>query len=242
MTRRLSGKVAIITGGAAKLGRAIAEAFASEGASLFLVGRDAKSLTGATEALTGTPIGVLSIDLTGKGAAERVVAAAKERFGHVDILVNAAGAFFWKKLVSLSEDDWRVTLDTNLSAPFFLTQAFAREQIASQRGGAVINIASIHGTVPDGNVVPQCAAKLGLIGLTRACAEALRPHGIRVNAISPGAIAPNSGSALSTDLLSKVTQGDVAQMALYLASDSAAAITGTNLEAYGVTRPVVAQN
>ncbi len=240
--KRLPGKVAIITGGSAKLGRAIAEAFAAEGAALFLVGRDAKALAAAANELSAAEVGVLAIDLTGKGAAEAVVAAAQERFGRADILVNAAGAFFWKKFVGLSEEDWRVTLDTNLSAPFFLTHAFARALIAAGRGGAVINIASIHGMVPDANVVPQCAAKLGLIGLTRACAEALRPNGIRVNAISPGSITPNSPTALSTDLMSKVTQADVAQMALYLASDAASAITGTNLEAYGVTRPIVAQN
>jgi len=242
VANELTDKVAIIIGGSQGLGAAIAAAFADAGARLLLVARTLENLEGIARQLAGRGPGVetLAADITeGEGAAE-AVSAAVGHFGRVDVLVNCAGTFLWRSFSEISASDWRQTIETNLTAPFLLTQAMAARLMEQGHGGAVINIASIHGEVADGNVVPQCAAKLGLVGLTRASAEALRPHGIRVNAISPGAIEPGSADRLSTDLQSKITQGDVAQAAVYLASDQARGITGANLEAFGVTRPVVA--
>ncbi len=242
MANELTDKVAIIIGGSRGLGAAIAGAFADAGARLLLVARNRKNLERIAQELAGRGAGVetLAADVTGAEGAAGAVSAAVDCFGRVDVLVNCAGTFLWSSFADISATDWRETIETNLTAPFLLTQAMAASLMEQGHGGAVINIASIHGEVADGNVVPQCAAKLGLVGLTRASAEALRPHGIRVNAISPGAIEPDSAGRLSDGLQGKITQGDVAQAAVYLASDQARGITGANLEAFGVTRPVVA--
>lgn len=244
MANELTDKVAIIIGGSQGLGAAIAGAFADAGARLLLVARSREKLERVARDLTGRGPGVetLATDVTASKGAATVVSAGVEQFGRVDVLVNCAGTFLWRSFSEISAADWRQTLETNLTAPFLLTQAVAARFVEQGHGGVVINIASIHGEVADGNVVPQCAAKLGLVGLTRASAEALRPHGIRVNTISPGAIEPDSAGRLSDGLQSKITQGDIAQAAVYLASDQARGITGANLEAFGVTRPVVASN
>ena len=102
-----------------------------------------------------------------------------------------------------------------------------------------MNIGNVHGAVGDGHAVPQCAAKAGLVGLTRALAEAGRAYGIRVNSIAPGAIAPHSAQRLGDDLLGRVTQGDVAQLAVWLASPSASAVTGVSLDVFGGSRPAL---
>jgi meso-butanediol dehydrogenase/(S,S)-butanediol dehydrogenase/diacetyl reductase len=241
VANELTDKVAIITGGSQGLGAAIAGAFADAGAKLFLVARTREKLERMARELAQRASGVetLAADVSDADGAAGAVSAAADCFGQVDVLVNCAGTFLWRSFTELSAADWRNTIETNLTAPFLLTQAMASRLIKQGGGGAVINIASIHGEIADANVVPQCAAKLGLVGLTRASAEALRPHGIRVNAISPGAIEPDSPDRLSDGLQSKITQADVAQAAVYLASDQARGITGANLEAFGVTRPVV---
>ncbi len=241
MANELTEKVAIIIGGSRGLGAAIAGAFADAGARLLLVARSRENLERIARELAGRgAVETLAADITDADGAAGAVSAAVDCFGRVDVLVNCAGTFLWRSFADLSATDWRDTIETNLTAPFLLTQAMAASLMEQGHGGAVINIASIHGEIADGNVVPQCAAKLGLVGLTRASAEALRPYGIRVNAISPGAIEPDSAGRLSDGLQSKITQGDVAQATVYLASDQARGITGANLEAFGVTRPVVA--
>jgi NAD(P)-dependent dehydrogenase (short-subunit alcohol dehydrogenase family) len=134
---------------------------------------------------------------------------------------------------------WDQTLATNLSAPFFLTQAAARAMVGQGRGGAIVNIGSIHGSVGDPNVVAHCASKFGLVGLTRAAAEALREFDIRVNALAPGAIEPNSPGRRGESLAHKVTEADVATLVVYLASDLARSITGAVIDMFGSTRTVI---
>ncbi len=238
----LEGKVAIISGGSQGLGLAIAQTFAKAGAKMLLVARTRSKLESAARELTdqGATVEILGADVADAEEAAKAVATAVEHFGHIDSLINCAGTFLWKGFTDISAAEWQSTLDINLTAPFLLTQATARKLIEQGKGGSIINIASIHGEVADENVVPQCATKLGLVGLTRASAEALRSHGVRVNAISPGAIQPDSANRLSEGLQGKITQRDIAQMAVYLASDDACGITGANIEAFGITRPVVA--
>ncbi|MEZ4270469.1 MAG: SDR family oxidoreductase [Myxococcota bacterium] len=242
MNQRLEKKVALITGGSKGLGLAIAKVFAREGASLFLVARNTADLDLAAKALTeaGAEVATLAIDVSAPHATERAADACSKRFGHIDILVNGAGFFLWRKFTEVSLDDWQRVVTTNLTAPFCMAQSVARRMEKDGQGGCIINIASIHGSVADGNVVPQCATKLGVVGMTRAMAEALRGVGVRVNSISPGAIDPDSGEDLSEGLQSKITQRDIAEMALYPASDAARGVSGANFEAHGITRAVVA--
>lgn len=244
MAGMLAKQAAVITGGGRGLGLAIAESFAREGAKLLLVGRDAAALQAAVTQMqpTGATVRTLVCDVNHPNAGDVITAAAKAELGAWDTLVNCAGVFIWKPFVELTEEDWQASIATNLSAPFRLSLALTRHVMAQGGTGSVINIGSIHGLVGDGNAVPQCASKFGLLGLTKALAEGCREHGIRVNGIAPGAIAADSSRRLSLSSEGLVTQADVAQLALYLASDQARAITGATIEAFGLTRPVIASD
>lgn len=242
MTNMLTGKVAVVTGGGQSLGLAIATAFAAEGCNVLLVGRNPLTLQHALPQFAGLPgrAAVLRCDVTDLDASERIGAATDQHFGRWDALVNCAGTFVWKSLLDLSLEDWQSSLDTNLSAPFRLSQGLVRRLMATQQAGSIINIGSIHGLVGDANAVPQCASKFGLLGLTKALAEACREHNIRVNAINPGAIESDSPHRLSLTTDGRVTQADVAQLAVYLTSDQASFVTGAIVDAFGLTRPVIA--
>jgi len=242
MSGKLQGKVALITGGAGGLGLGISLAFSAAGAKVALVGRDEEKLAAGkaeVEGADGECVALVADMSTAAGAAE-AIAAAEQRLGPIDVVVNSAGVFIWKKFLDLEPADWEGTLKSNLSAAFYTTQAFARTTAEKERQGAVINISSIHGVVGDGGVVPHCASKFGLLGLTEASAEALRPMGIRVNCISPGSIEPESAGKTSETLKDKVTQGELASLAIFLASDESGNLTGVNLNAFGITRPVIA--
>ena len=241
MSQLLVNRSAIITGGGQGLGLAIASAFAANGAKSLLVGRDEAKLDKGVEHVQGMG-GIatsMACDLTESGTADNVVARALDEFNGLDILVNSAGVFLWKDFLQVSEDGWRSTIETNLSAPFFLSQAAARAMIELERGGSIVNIASIHGTVADPNLVPHCASKSGLISISQAMANALRPMGIRVNAVSPGAIAPDTVDTQGSAPSEKVTQADVANVVAYLASDFARSVTGANVETFGSTHVAI---
>jgi NAD(P)-dependent dehydrogenase (short-subunit alcohol dehydrogenase family) len=241
MKKLLDNKTAIVTGGGKELGFAIARGLAIDGAKVLVVSRSEESARQAVAKIEG--VGGVAVplveDITTAGAADRIAAAAVERFGGIDILVNSAGVFVWKNLLDLTSDDWSQTIATNLSAGFFLTQAVAKVMIGQDRGGSIINITSIHGSEVDPNVIPHCASKFGLVGLTRATAEALRDHDIRVNAVAPGAIEPSSSERSGESPRQKVTQSDVANLVVYLASDLSRSVTGAVLNAYGSTRTVI---
>jgi 3-oxoacyl-[acyl-carrier protein] reductase len=241
MQRLLDDKVAIVTGGGKELGFAIASGLAVDGARVLVVSRsEDRARTAVSKIRDAGGIAEPHVDdITTPEAASRILRAALERFGGIDILVNSAGVFVWKKLLDLTAEDWDRTIATNLTAAFHLTQAAARAMIERERGGSIVNIASIHSFAADPHVAAQCASKAGLVGLTRAAAEALREFDIRVNAIAPGSIEPDTASRRGETPRAKVTQADVASLATYLASDLARSITGATLEAYGNTRVVI---
>ncbi len=242
MSGKLQGKVALITGGAGGLGLGISMAYGAAGAKVALVGRNAEKLAAGKAEVEGAGGECITIvaDMSSATGAAEAIAAAEQSLGPIDVVVNSAGVFIWKKFLDLEPADWEGTLKSNLSAAFYTTQAFARTTAEKERQGAVINISSIHGVVGDGGVVPHCASKFGLLGLTEASAEALRPMGIRVNCISPGSIEPESAGKTSETLKDKVTQGELASLAIFLASDESGNLTGVNLNAFGITRPVIA--
>jgi NAD(P)-dependent dehydrogenase (short-subunit alcohol dehydrogenase family) len=245
MAKLLENKAAIVTGGSQGLGLAIATALGIDGARVLVVSRSEEKVRAAAEKVrhAGGEAAPLAADITRPGAAAAIVNAALSQFGRLDILVNSAGVLVWKKFFDLEADDWARTLATNLSAPFFLTQEAARAMAGGDtgggRGGSVVNIASIHSSFTDPHVVPQCASKTGLVGLTRACARALREFDIRVNAIAPGLIEPGSADRRGESPQRKVTQADVSTMAVYLSSDLARSISGAVIEMYGSTQSVI---
>ena len=238
----LAGKVAVVTGGARALGLAMAQAMAQQGARLMLVGRDTEALRAATSAVrdAGGEADHVTIDVTEVDAPDKIIEATHQAYKAIDTWINSAGVFAIQDIASVTHESWHRTVDTNLTAPFMCAQAFVRYRTMHSRGGSIINIGSVHGALGDAQAIPQCASKHGVVGLTRALAEACRAYGIRVNAIAPGAITPQSADRLSIDTGTLITQGDVAQLAVYLASDLASAITGAVVDVFGVTRPVIA--
>ncbi len=240
-SKPLQGQTAIITGAGRGIGRAIALTFARAGASVVLASRTKEQLdeTAREVGLLGGHGVTLVADVSRKLDVERVVAEAIVHTGRVDIVVNNAGVFLWKALANLEEDEWDRILDTNLKSAYLMIRAALPQLIKSGRG-RIVNVASIHGTVGDANVVAHCAAKFGLIGLTKALARELREVGVTVNAVCPGSTDnrerdTHDGRRSETPLKEKLSAFDVADAALYLASPGSAAVSGAVLDIWGGT-------
>ena len=241
MSLDLADKKIIITGGSQGLGFAIAATVLSDGADVLLVGRNADKLADATKRLEGKggKVAFHAADISDAECAARIVDSAQSELGGIDVLVNNAGVFVWKKALDLAAEDFDRTIATNLAAPFYVSQAAARAMVAQGRGGSIINISSIHGKTPDANVVAHCASKYGLIGLSKSLANALREHDIRVNAVCPGAIEADSSDRYATVPNEKTTQGDIARIVSYLSSDVSRSVTGAAIDIHGNTHTVI---
>lgn len=234
----LAGQVAIVTGAAGGIGRAVARALGREGAKVVLVGRTQAKLDAVARELSAENLKtlVVSCDLTRPDSPRRVVDEAVKGFGRVDVLVSAAADFVWKPFLAQTDAELEGTLSTNLLAPMRLTQAVARQLVAQGGGGSIVHLASIHGEVGDGRVVGHVASKFGVVGLVRAAADALREHDIRVNAVAPGSIEADSADRHGAGPRAKATQADVAAMVLYLCGASARSLSGAVFDVHGVTR------
>ena len=238
--RGLEGETAIVTGGGRGIGRAIARAFAGAGATVVLAARSSDELDAARSGIVsaGGRAHAVATDLTSRASVEALVARALEATGRLDIVVNNAGIFVWKALADLEEAEWDRILDTNLKSSYLLIRAALPSLTASGRG-RILNVSSIHGTVGGANVAAHCAAKFGLIGLTKALAAELREAGITVNALCPGSTdnrklsdeAPRHAAPLEE----KLNAEDVAGAALFLVSPAAATISGAVLDVWGGT-------
>ena len=234
----LDGRVAIVTGGSRGIGAAIAALLAEDGAAVVVSGRDADRLQRTTkelEAQGGAILGVVA-DAAIRQDAERLVDAAKQRFGRVDILINNAGIVRDDLLVRMKDEDWDRVMEVNLRGTFLMTRATTKLMIRRKSGGRVINIASTSGAMGNAGQANYSAAKAGLIGFTKATARELAHWSILVNAVAPGLIETDMTAAISpearAELLAQVplkrigTPRDVAEVVRFLAGDGAAYITG----------------
>ncbi len=240
---RLDGRVALVTGAARGMGRAIAGRLHELGTSVALNDLDAEA---TTRAAMETDSNVLAVpaDVTSSDSVRRMVRDILEHFGHLDILVNNAGILFPTRLEDISEEEWRKTLDVNLTGAFFCTQA-AISSMIGQGYGRIVNLASTAGkTVSTLGGAHYTASKHGVLGLTRACALELAPHGITVNAVCPGLIDTEMAHENTTpERLEDYRTGfpinrlgkpeEVADLVCFLASDAAGYITGSAYDIAG---------
>jgi 3-oxoacyl-[acyl-carrier protein] reductase len=234
----LDGKVAIVTGGSRGIGAAIAALLAEDGAAVVVSGRDADRLERTTTALAaqGRAVHAVVADAAKREDADRLVDAAKERFGGVDILVNNAGITRDGLLVRMKDEDWDRVMEVNLRGAFLMTRAVTKALVRQKRGGRIVNIASTAGAMGNAGQANYSAAKAGLIGLTKAAARELAHWSILVNAVAPGLIETEMAAAIPAEareaLLAQVplkrigTAREVAEMVRFLAGDGAAYITG----------------
>ena len=201
----MNGKTVLITGAAKRVGRAIAEELHRAGANVAIHYRTAQAaaeeIAEQFNALRPNSALCLQADLADLGALTALVEATLAHFGQLDALINNASSFFATPLGKISQADWDDLVGSNLRAPLFLTQAAAPHLRAVQ--GAVVNITDIHAERPLAGYPLYCAAKAGLLGLTRALAIELAPQ-VRVNAVAPGTILwPDDGEASGFDLAAR---------------------------------------
>ncbi|MFV8867242.1 SDR family oxidoreductase [Serratia fonticola] len=234
----LQGKVALITGGAAGIGLAIAKCYLQNGAQVVLLDRAAQMVQIAQQLDEQLALGIV-MDVTDKASVEQAVAQANAHFGRLDVLVNSAGIVALYPAEELPEDAWDSTMAVNLKGVFLTSQAVGHYFIR-QGSGSIINLASQAGVVALPNHLAYCASKAGVIGLTQVLALEWGPHNVRVNAISPTVVLTELGrKAWSGEVAEQMKQKiplrrfaepeDIAASALFLASDAASMITGSNL-------------
>lgn len=241
----LSGKVAIVTGASRGIGRAIAISLAEKGAGVVV---NYTSRAGAAAEVVetirnagGTAM-VFQADVAKSAEAIALVKAAGAKFNRVDILVNNAGIIRDNLIVRMKEEDWDAVLDVNLKGAYNCIRAVARRMLKNHYG-RIINISSVVGLVGNISQANYCAAKAGLIGLTKAMAKELGSRNITVNAVAPGFITTEMSAALPEEVKERMlgqvplkrfgSPEDVAGLVSFLASDAAGYITGQTIAVDG---------
>jgi NAD(P)-dependent dehydrogenase (short-subunit alcohol dehydrogenase family) len=241
---RFAGRNVIVTGGGRGIGQAIARRFAAEGGRVMIIGRTEEPLqeTVASIKAQGGDAWYYQADLRQSAQIRACVDEAMKRWKCIDVLINNAAVDENIPFLEITEEHWDNLIDTNLKAPFLMSQSVAREMIDTG-GGVILHMSSINAIGAECNLASYTAAKTGLLGLSRSMATELASYNIRVNCVSPGythtEMAENAAGPDNIDYMlhsfERVPMGrmvkteEVAGAFAYLASDDASAVTGINL-------------
>jgi NAD(P)-dependent dehydrogenase (short-subunit alcohol dehydrogenase family) len=244
MKKQSSQKIAIVTGGASGIGKAIAERFIADKIKTIIIGRDMNKLD-AVRKQFGSLCQTISFDLTDISGIPVLIKDIIKKYGHIDILVNNAGINLKKEFTEVTDEEFQKILLTNVTAVFAISREVVKD-METRKSGSIINISSMASQYGLPKVIAYTASKSAIEGMTRAMAVELSPKGIRVNCIAPGFIATDmSAKALNNDkerkqkVLSRTPMGymgdpvDVANAALYLANGDAKYVTGVVLPVDG---------
>ncbi|OGA35445.1 MAG: hypothetical protein A3G80_15315 [Betaproteobacteria bacterium RIFCSPLOWO2_12_FULL_62_13b] len=236
---RLDQKVAIVTGGGRGLGRAMAVALATEGATVTVAGRTAAALQEVVQAVKqlGQEAWAVPTDVAEESSVNALIDGVVARYGRLDILVNNAGAILRKPTLEATATEWRQVIDVNLTGTYFSAVAAGRHMVRARRG-KIINVSSVAGAGGRAGMAAYCASKAGVMNLTRALAIEWAPHGVYVNAIAPGQFDTEMGApilsnpTLREELLAKIPLRRIGQpheigpLVVFLASEESNMMTG----------------
>jgi NAD(P)-dependent dehydrogenase (short-subunit alcohol dehydrogenase family) len=234
-----AGRVALVAGAGGNLGSAVANAFRAAGARTVLVERDAQRLQQVFPELKGSPDHVLAggVDLMAPGGLDAVVAQAVERFGRIDILVNAVGGFrAGQPMHETPMETWDLLLDLNLRTTLVAARAVVPAML-TQRYGKIVTVAARAALAGAANMAAYSASKGAVVRLTESLAAELKGDGINVNCVLPGTLdtAQNREDRPDADFSTWVPLDAVADVILFLASDAARAVHGAAVPVYGLS-------
>lgn len=241
-TLQLDNKVAIVTGGTKGIGWGIAEGLAQAGAAVVIASRHQDECDAAASRLRQFNIKAIGMktDVTIQTEVQNLIDRTVETFGHLDIIINNAGSAVTKKAEELKEEDWNRVIDIDLKSVFFCSQAAGRVMI-TQNHGKIINIASMLGLVAEKQVLPYCAAKGGVLQMTKALALEWARYNIQVNAICPGYVVTSINKEelhqekVFNHIIAKIPMrrfgepDDISGAAVFLASDASNYMTGQSI-------------
>lgn len=227
---KLAGRVAVVTGAARGIGRAVAQAYAAEGAEVHAL----DVLGGEVEALRADRITPRRMDLTDAAEVAETLADIEAGAGRIDILVNNAGVIFFKPLEETGVDDWDRLMAVNLRGPFLCTRAVA-PGMKRRRSGSILNVSSNAGVKGGDNESAYCASKFGIEGFSRALAIEFRPYNVSVNTVTPGHPVHTAMSETTYDAETRKIWKDPAELTpafVHLAAQDAGGINDQYVRAW----------